>query len=144
MPQAKTWFGGVNEDGSYSILARVCALEGSGDELVVGEGNVLEQADVSAITAKVFSLGTNKNSTSGTAISPDPTLTVAGNIYDTLQTVGWPVTDDKHGYNFQLDLGVAYAPAGREWYLIEVKFTLTSGTVIQLPVKVNTQLIQTS
>lgn len=140
---AQTWYGSVNEDGSYSILARVCALEGSGSELAVGEGNAVQQADISTITAKVFSLGTNKNSTSGTEVTPAPTLTAAANIFNTLRTVGWPTVEDQHGYNFRLDIGPTHTANGNEWYLTEIKFTLTSGTVIWLPVKVKTQLMQT-
>ena len=141
---AQTWFGAVNEDGSFSILARVCALSGSGSEMAVGEGKVIQQADVSAITAPVYLLGTNKNNTSGTVVTPALAPTAAANIFDTLRTVGWPTVDDKHGYNFRLDLGPTYTATGGQWYLVEIKITLTDGTVIQLPVKVKTQLMQTS
>jgi hypothetical protein len=50
---AEVWQGTANEDGSFSLLARVCALEGSGSEYAPGEGPVLQQADISTVTAKV-------------------------------------------------------------------------------------------
>lgn len=116
----------TNEDGSYSILGRVCALQGTGTAVNPREGNPLKQADVGSITAKVFNLGTDQFNESGTEITPAPTLTAAANVYDTLQTSGWPTDDDPDGYNFRHDLSPTYCPTGANWYLIEYKITLTS------------------
>jgi hypothetical protein len=136
-----TWTGYVNEDGTYSILARVCSLSGSGDEVEPGEGNVVTQADVTSITAKVYSLGASKTS-DGTEITPAPTVTVGTSIFDTLRTTGWK--EDTHGYNFRHDLGVSYVPAPREWYVIEYRFTFVGGGIAWLPVYVKTSPIRTS
>lgn len=144
MKGAATWYGDVNEDGSYSVLARVTSLDGSGTEVRPEEGPCLTQADVSTITCKVFALGTNKNNPSGTEITPAPTLTPAANIFDTLRTTGWPTPSDPDGYNFRHDLSPTYAPNGGEWYLLEYKFTLTGGGVIWLKVKVRSAPVQTS
>lgn len=140
-----TWYGYVNEDGSFSILSRVTALQGTGEEVNPGEGPVLLQADVSTITCKVFSLGTNKNNENGTEITPAPTLTVSGSIYDTLQLSGWTMLGgDDSGYNFRHDVSPTYVPTGGEWYLLEYKITLTGGGIIWLRPKVKTEGLQTS
>ena len=139
----KTWYGSVPEDGSFYILSRLAALEGTGSEYVAGEGNVLKQADVSTITCKVYSLGTNKDNESGTEVTPAPTLTAAANLFDTLRTVGWPTGDDCYGYNFRHDVGPTYVPNPEEWYLLEYKITLTGGGVVWMSVKVKTGRITT-
>lgn len=137
-----TYYGKVNEDGSFYVLARVCSLDGSGEEVVPGEGAVLQQADVSAITCKVYDLGTNRNATSGTEVTPAPTVTVSTSVFDALRTVGWD--KDTWGYNFRHDLSASYAPTGGDWYLLEYKFTLVSGGVAWLKVKVQAQSVLTS
>ncbi len=109
------------------MLARMVSLDGSGDEVKPGEGACLQQADVSAITCKVYDLGTDKDAATGTEITPAPTLVVATNVYDALRTTGWPVAIDPHGYNFRHDVGVAYVPSPNNWYQIEYKFTLAVG-----------------
>lgn len=137
--RAKTYviWGEADEDCSFSILARLCALSGSGSEYGAGEGNVLQQADVSTITCKVFDLSTDKDATTGVEVTPAPTVTVSTSVFDTLRTVGWPTDDDQHGYNFRHDLGVAYAAdGGGEWRLVEYVVTLTDGTVAAIEARV--------
>lgn len=129
-------WGEVHEDGSFSVLARVCSLTGSGEEYLPGEGNVLEQADVSTITAKVFDIGADEEATTGTEVTAAPTVTVSTSIFDTLRTVGWPTDDDPHGYNFRHDLGPTYSAEGGEWRLVEYKFTQTDGTIAWLEARV--------
>ena len=143
MPAAVAAFGKVWEDGSYSVLARVAALEGTGLEYVAGEGNVLKQVDITSVTGKVFNLGTDKNNLAGTEVTPAPTLTVSGNFYDVLRTVGWPTPGDPHGYNFRMDLGVIYTADPDTWYLFEARITLTGGGVIWVVTKVKTVPVQT-
>jgi hypothetical protein len=149
MDGATTWYGNVNERGSYSVLARITALDGSGTQVEPSEGNCITQDDVYTLTCKIFDLGTDKDNTTGTEITPAPTLTPTDNIYDTLQTNGWPVGEDYAGYNFRHDVKPLYVPDADHWYLLEYKFTLTgigTGTtddvVIWLRVKVKSKDIQ--
>jgi hypothetical protein len=140
---SQTWYGDVNEDGSFNILARVTAIEGSGTAVKPEEGNPLQQADVSTITCKVFTIA-SRDATTGTEVTPAPTLTPAANLYDALQTLGWPTGRDPHGYNFRLDLGPAYSASPAQWVLVEVKFTLSGGGVVWLKVRVKTKAVVTS
>ncbi len=134
--------GKVSEDGTFSVLARITSLDGTGLEVVAGEGNVLTQADIASITCKVFDLGTNRNNTSGTEVTPAPSLAVATNVFDTLRTTGWG--QDSYGYNFRHDVSASYVPDGGEWVLLEYKITLTAGGVAWLKVKVYAEAVQTS
>jgi hypothetical protein len=144
MDGAATFFGRVNEDGNFSVLARVCALEGSGAQVAPEEGYCLTQADVSSIVCKVFDLGSDRDNAAGTPVTPDPAVTVSASVYDALQTNGWPTTQDQAGYNFRFDVSPAYAPAANEWYLLEFKFTLSGGGIAWLRVKVKTVPVQSS
>lgn len=132
------WTAAVPEDGAFSVLARVCSLDGTGNagaEVAPGEGVPLARADVSGVACKVFDLGTDRGNQDGTALTPDPTVTVSVNVFDALRTVGWG--PDPDGYNFRHDLaGTTYAPTGGHWYRIEYKFTLTAGGVAWLNVVV--------
>lgn len=142
MPAKILTRGIVNEDGTFSCLARVCSLDGSGEEYGDGEGNVLLAADVSTITAKVFDLGTDEAEDAGTAVSPDPTVTVASVIFDTLRTVGWG--EDRVGYNFRHDLGPTYSATGGEFRRVEYTFTLAAGGVVFVNYLVELKAEQTS
>ena len=144
MQGGETWYGKVNEDGSFSILSRVTSLDGTGTQVKAREGNCLKQADVDNIMCKVVALGTNKYATSGTEITPAPTLTPAANLYDTLQTNGWPTEDDWAGYNFRHDISPTFVPDGDQWYLFEYKFTLDTGGIEWLKVRVFAAAVQTS
>lgn len=137
---ARIFYGTVQEDGNYTVLARMCSLDGTGDEYIPGEGKVLKQADVSSIGCKVYALGTDKNSLTGTEVTPSPSVSISSSIFDTLRTTGWPLVPpgDLHGYNFRHDLSGTYAPAPEEWYLIEYTFNLASGGVAYLKEKVKT------
>lgn len=146
---AGTWYGEVNEDGSFSILARITALDAAGQEVVPREGPCLTQADVASIACRVFDLGRNKDNPAGSEVLPAPTLTPAANIFDTLRTSGWPLDRDIWGYNFRHDVSPIYdgspgtASLG-EWYLLEYKITLTNGGIVWLRVKVKTVAVQSS
>jgi hypothetical protein len=141
---AKTWFGIVNEDGSYSILSRITSLDGTGDELVSGEGNCIKQADLTSITVKIFDLGTDKDNPSGEEIVPAATVSISINIFDTLRTSGWDKQKDQYGYNFRHDLSSAYCPDAYHWYQLEYKFTTSTGGIIWNRIKVNAIAVQTS
>lgn len=141
---AKTYYGLVNEDGSFSVLARLTSLDGSGDQVQPREGNCLTQDDVLSITCKIFDLGTDKDNEAGTPLSPDPTVTVSDSIFDTLRTVGWPTDRDYAGYNFRHDIEPTYVPTGGNWYLLEYKISLSGGGTSWLRVKVKALAVQTS
>lgn len=147
MDGAATWYGRVNEDGGFSILARVTALDATGTEVVPSEGPCLKQVDVASITCRVYSLGANKDNASGTQITPAPTLTPAANLFDTLRTSGWPTDKDSSGYNFRHDVAASFVPNQDEWTLLEYKLTLSAGLgsgVVWVRVKVKTRALQTS
>lgn len=130
------FFAEVNEDGSFSVLGRVCSLTGTGDTVNDREGPCLKQADVSTIACKVYDLGTNKDADTGTPVTPDPALTPAANLYDTLQTLGWDTYKDPAGYNFRHDVAPTYVPTGGNWYALEYLITLTGGGKVWRKVRV--------
>lgn len=144
MPNTNLWYGNVQEDGTFSVLARVTSLSGTGTTIRPVEGPCVKKADITSITCKIYSLGTNRNNPAGVALSPDPTVTINDSIFDSLQTSGWPTAEDPAGYNFRFDVASTYVPNGNEWYLIEFKITLTSGAILWLKVKVKTSSGQTS
>jgi hypothetical protein len=140
---AKTLIRGVvNEDGTFSVLGRVCSLDGTGDEQSPGEGNVLKAADVAEVTCKVFDLGTDETTAAGAEVTPAPTVVVATSVLDALRTAGW--SEDRVGYNFRHDLGPAYAADPGEYRRVEYRFTLTGGGVFFVNALVLTKGVQTS
>lgn len=121
-PIQVTW----NEDGSATVLGRVTARDGSGTATGVrGEGNWLQQADLSSITCSVFDLSSE---TPDTAIAT-PTITISSVIVDSpvSTTVLW--TEDTTGYNFIVDLAASNFPTGNNVYRVEFKFTTTGSAV---------------
>lgn len=133
----------VNEDGSWSALSRLCALQGSGEEVKPGEGPVLLQADVASITCKVYDLGTDPDA-AGSEVTPAPTLTPAANLFDTLRTVGWPTAQDRFGYNFRHDVATTFVPTGGNWYRNEYRLVLDDGAVLWLVGRVRARRVATS
>ncbi len=130
MSFAGTFYGQVNEDGSASVLARVVSLDGTGDTIHDSEGPCLLRADVSSITCRVYDLGTNRGASSGTEITPAPTVSASTSVFDTLRSAGWDTYGDPAGYNFRHDLAPAYFPTGGHWYLIEYVVTTINGAVL--------------
>ncbi len=135
------FYGVVDESSSFSILARLVSLDGSGPEVEQGEGSILLREDFESIQCKVFILGENRDNQVGTEVLPDPIPVIAANIFETLQTSGWPL--DLSGWNFRFDVSPLYdAMAGTgglgDWYLLTFKFTLLTGGVFYLKVKVKT------
>ena len=135
---AKTWYAKVDEGGTFSILARVTALQGTGVQVLPEEGSCLKQVDLASIVCKVFDLGSNPDATAGILITPSPTVSAAANVFDSLQINGWLTREDSSGYNFRHDVSATYVQLPDEWYLIEYKFTLTGGSIVWLKVKVKT------
>lgn len=123
-----TFRGTVQEDATFSALARLCSLDGTGDTVADREGPCLTQADVASIACKVYDLGTDETSTTGTEVSPAPGSEVSDCIYDALQLAGWG--EDSAGYNFRHDVGPAYTADPGEYRLVEYTFALTSGATL--------------
>lgn len=136
MPEPKTWYGRVYEDGSFKVLARLVSIDGSGEEVQPGEGNCIQQSDITSITCHIYDLGSNRNNQSGSEITPAPTVTVVDTILDILAVVGWSA--DYYGYNFMHNISKTYLPNPSNYYLIEYEFTLAAGGNMWLRVIVNT------
>ena len=135
---AVTVTGEVNQNGTFTCLGRIVSLDGTGEQVGNDKAPCIAQADVSAITAKVWFLGNDPGNQTPTAVSPDPTVTVSSAISDTLLTNGWDTGIDSYGYNFRFDVAATYPTVGDAWYQIEFRILLTSGTVIWLRYKVHT------
>lgn len=100
----------VYEDGGADFRARVYGHAGA----------LLQQATVSTITGKVFDL----DSATPTTAVYTPTLVVATQVFDTLQTDGtW--TLDTTGYNFAHAMPADAFPTGNHRYRVEYKITPT-------------------
>lgn len=114
------------EDGTATVLGRLTARNGSGSATGIdGEGNWLQQADISTITCKIFDLDSD---TPGTA-TETPTVTISSVILDTPITTNVIWTKDTTGYNFIHDLSATYFPTGERRYRAEYEVTLTGGAV---------------
>lgn len=115
-----------HEDSSATVLGRITARNGSGAKTGVdGEGKWLQQADISAITCKVFALdGSTPNTPSAT-----PTVTVSSDVLDTPVATDTIWTKDDVGYNFIHDLASTLFATGGHRYRIEYKVTLSGGAV---------------
>ena len=123
MTQASDIFGTVFKNASATLLGRI----------VDGDGNAIQQADLSSITYSVYLLDDSDPDAATVVTGHDAaSLTIADVIFDTLQTGGiWDV--DATGYNFKHILDVstnqAFAEAARN-YQIRYELTPTSGQVI--------------
>lgn len=124
-PVSVTW----QEDGTATVLARVCARDATGAWTgEKGEGRFVKQADLSSITCNVFD---RSSETPSTAIAT-PTVTISSAIQDSPVTNQEIWTLDTVGYNFVYDLAASNFPTGGNEYLVEFKFTTTGGTVWHL------------
>ncbi len=131
-------YGVVSEDGTFSALARLVGLDGSGGEVCPGEGAVLLAADVSSVACRVYDLGADRDSDAGTEVTPAPTVAAPADVVsDALRTVGWAADD--YGYNFRHDVGPAYTADPGEWRLVEYQVTLTGGGVLRVAYRVYTE-----
>ena len=96
------------KDADVTFLARVI-----GEDAVV-----LQQADVTSITFKVYDTTDDSETGTGTPV-------VANTIFDTLQTdARW--TADSTGYNFKYLIPAASFPVGDRTYRVEFLFTLVT------------------
>src|SRR6185369_576143 len=89
------------EDGSATVLARVCADDATGQATgVKGEGYFVKIADLSTITCKVFDMSEASPTNPRTPITT-PMVTISTSVLDTPVTDGilWDVDDV--GYNFK-------------------------------------------
>lgn len=115
--------GQIIEKSSVILLARVLATDGT----------PMQQASVSSIACRVFDV--QQNTQSG-----NPTLTVAGTIFNSLQTdAKW--TADSTGYNVAVPLDGTNFPAGNTVYRVEVKITPVGATAFYLLWDVQSTLI---
>jgi hypothetical protein len=123
-----TW----REDGTATVLGRLVSRSGSGSATgVAGEGNFVQQADLSSITCAVFDLS---GGTPDTSIAT-PTITVSTDVLDTVVTTTVIWTADGTGsaavtgYNFLVDLAASNFPKGGHVYSVEFTITATGGGV---------------
>jgi len=113
-----------NEDSDATILGRITARNGSGSATGKdGEGNWLQQADITSITYKYFVLD------APTTVAGTGTLTVSSVVLDTPVTVNTIWTKDSIGYNFIYDIAAATFADGGTVVRIEFTVTLSGGEV---------------
>ena len=103
------------EDSTGYVLARV----------VGGDGEPLDEADVSSIARKIF----NIDSSTTTPVD-ESDLSVADTIYDELQTGEDWGDEDATGYNFKDTIAATIPIVGGNWYVVEYKLTLADGTTV--------------
>lgn len=129
MSATDTMHATINEDGTVTILGRLTARDGSGAASPTAtEGNLLQQADLSAIQVKVFDLGSATPDTATTTLASGTDFNISDVVYDTIQTSGiWGLING--GGNYLHDLSATYFSASSRQYLVEVKFTTTGSTV---------------
>lgn len=112
------------EDGSATALGRVTARGGAGAATGVnGEGNWVQQVDVSSITCVVY------EEADGTEIAT-PAVVVASAVLDSPVTTNVLWTADAVGYNFLHDLPATAFPTGGTTYRAQYKFTMADGGVL--------------
>lgn len=113
------------EDSAADVLARISSRIDSGHAAIGHEGFPVKQAQVLAITYKVF------DRDDGDAITASGALTVADVVFDALQTDAvW--YQDSSGYNFLHSVPASAFPTGDHKYRIEYVITLAGGSVTHL------------
>lgn len=118
------------EDGDCTVLGRVTARNGSGAATGIdGEGNFVQQADVSSILFKIFDLDSDDPTTATNGSGAGESLTVSSIILDTVVTTNVIWTKDETGYNFLHDIAASYFPHPNREYEVEYKFTLSGGAI---------------
>lgn len=122
---AKTYRGeAAFEDTPYTILARLCARVASGAASPVEtEGKLIQQADVTSVTCKVY------DSTGALVISTTPT--VSDVIYNTLQTSQVFAKVSQGGGNFLYQIPATGFPTGATSVTVELTVTLTTGEPVR-------------
>ena len=111
MSESRVTHGVVVEDADATFLARIL-----GDD-----GDPVQQADVSAIAAKVYN-ESNSNTQTYSAV-----VIVANSVFNALQTDDrW--TRDSTGFNFAHLVPYTAFPTGGHRYRVEFKFSLATGS----------------
>ena len=125
MSGANTFNIEVREDTQFTLMARFCAIAGSGAvSPVAKEGNLITQANVSSISVKIYDA-------SGTIIGTELTPTASSTVFDTLGTTAtWLNIEDGLGGNWRYTVAGTYAPTGDVMERAEVLITLTDATVL--------------
>lgn len=108
------------EDIGATLIARFASVFGSGAASPdTTEGNLIQQADVSSISVKVFD-------SDGAQIGSTLTPTASSVIFDTIQTSGtWG--NLQRGGNFRYSVDGTYFPTGGTTNRVEVIIALTDG-----------------
>ncbi len=113
-------------NSSPTVLGRITARDGSGAATgVAGEGNFLQQADVSTITCAIF----DRSGTAPDVAISTPPVTISISVLDTVVTTDVIWTQDTTGYNFVHDLSNTTYPTPGSFYVAKYVVTLTGGTV---------------
>lgn len=108
------------EDIGATLIARFASVFGSGSASPVAtEGNLIQQADVSDISVKVFD-------SVGSQIGDTLTPAASAVVFDTLQTSAtWG--NLTQGGNFRYSVPGTYFPTGNTANRVEIVITLTDG-----------------
>ena len=123
MSGAQTFNIQVREDTQFTLMARFCAISGTGAvSPVAKEGNLIKQADVASTSVKIFDAV-------GTIILTELTPSAASTVFDTLGTTAtWLNIEDGLGGNWRYTVDGTYVPTGDVMQRAEVLITLTDGT----------------
>lgn len=121
-PATLVFTGNAIEDCQCTLLARVCAIAGTGSTSpVASEGKLIRQADVSSISVKAFD-------EDDAQIGSTQTATISATIFDTVQTSEtWSLIPG--GGNFRYTCPASFFPVGGNTVRVEVLVTLTDGIV---------------
>ena len=108
------------EDSSVALMARVEGADGAN----------ITQATVSSIDYDVYE---STSATPNTEVVVTVSLTVSSVVFDALQTdSGWDTVEDPLGFNFRYVALPAHFPNGGAYYDIEIKMTMSDGSVLHL------------
>ena len=119
--------GTVNEDGSATLLNRLCIETNNSQTPIQGEGYPIQQSDIAAngITYGILNLS------SGLWVVQAQALVTATVVFNALQQASGPNwIQDTIGYNFRHALPPGSFPTGRNQYRYEAKIVLANGADI--------------
>lgn len=122
-------YGYVWEDCTAVCMARI-----------VGEANTaIVQSSVTSIACNVFDVS------AGDTLVLEPTMVVATNVFDALQTdARWDTTLDATGYNFRHTVPHAAFPTGGHTYRVEYAFTMADDTRIMAVYEIEAKAVSSS
>jgi hypothetical protein len=123
---ANRFFGGVNANGSATLLGIVTAAKGSGARIVdktgTPIGNAIMSADVQEIDLAVYDMSSEPEQTTYTAI-----LAIGQVLFDTIQQGGLWWIDPATGYNFETTVPPQAFPTRDQNYRCIVQFKAADG-----------------